>query len=311
MIKIDLITGFLGAGKTTFIKKYAKYLTDQGQHIGIIENDFGAINIDMLLLQDIDSSLCEIEPIVGGNVVSDWKRRFKAKLILLSMQGVDRVIVEPSGIYDVDAFFEVLYEEPIIFKYEVGSIITLVDARLDERLSQQAKHLLASQLTNCGQVVLSKIEQASQQQLAATIQSLSDLLAQYKSKQRLTADKVLTKEWDDLSAADFEKLMNCGWSSGSCKAFDFDKNEVFTSLFMMHLKLPEEGIESCVKKLLADDTCGTVFRFKGFFNNEDGTWTEVNATRDHMEIKQVEKGQEVVIVIGEQLKEEVVRAYFS
>ena len=49
MVKIDLITGFLGSGKTTFIKKYAKYLLDKGMSIGILENDFGAVNVDMLL----------------------------------------------------------------------------------------------------------------------------------------------------------------------------------------------------------------------------------------------------------------------
>ena len=53
MIKIDLITGFLGAGKTTFIRKYAKYLMDSGKNIGILENDFGAVNVDMMMLQDL------------------------------------------------------------------------------------------------------------------------------------------------------------------------------------------------------------------------------------------------------------------
>ena len=43
MVKIDLITGFLGSGKTTFIKKYAKYLIDSGANIGILENDYGAV----------------------------------------------------------------------------------------------------------------------------------------------------------------------------------------------------------------------------------------------------------------------------
>lgn len=51
MVKIDLITGFLGSGKTTFLKKYAKRLMEQGQNIGILENDFGAVNVDMMLLQ--------------------------------------------------------------------------------------------------------------------------------------------------------------------------------------------------------------------------------------------------------------------
>ena len=76
MIKVDLITGFLGSGKTTFIRKYASYLVEQGMKVGIIENDFGAINIDMVMLSDLDSEMCDVEQIVGGNVETDWKRRF-------------------------------------------------------------------------------------------------------------------------------------------------------------------------------------------------------------------------------------------
>ena len=53
MVKIDLITGFLGSGKTTFIRKYAQYLMDAGNNIGILENDYGAVNVDMMLLQDL------------------------------------------------------------------------------------------------------------------------------------------------------------------------------------------------------------------------------------------------------------------
>lgn len=65
MIKIDLITGFLGSGKTTFLKQYAKYLMAQGKNIGILENDFGAVNVDMLLLQELRGDQCELEMISG------------------------------------------------------------------------------------------------------------------------------------------------------------------------------------------------------------------------------------------------------
>ena len=58
MVTIDLITGFLGSGKTTFIKRYAKYLMDQGMNIGILENDFGAVNVDRMLLQDLEGDYC-------------------------------------------------------------------------------------------------------------------------------------------------------------------------------------------------------------------------------------------------------------
>ena len=53
MTKIDLITGILGSGKTTFIHRYAKHLLEQGKKIAILENDFGAVNVDMRLLKDL------------------------------------------------------------------------------------------------------------------------------------------------------------------------------------------------------------------------------------------------------------------
>ena len=106
MIKIDLITGFLGAGKTTFIRKYAKYLMDSGKNIGILENDFGAVNVDMMMLQDLMGDQCELEMISGGCDSETHRRRFKTKLISMGMCGYDRILVEPSGIFDVDEFFD-------------------------------------------------------------------------------------------------------------------------------------------------------------------------------------------------------------
>ena len=66
MIEVDLITGFLGAGKTTFLKQYVTYWKERGQRIGIIENDFGAVNVDMMLLQDLEGEQCGIEMVAGG-----------------------------------------------------------------------------------------------------------------------------------------------------------------------------------------------------------------------------------------------------
>ena len=95
MHKIDLITGFLGSGKTTFIKKYAEYLIGRGERIGILENDFGAINVDRVLLSDILGDNCGIEMVVGGDTQDTHRRRMKTKLIALAMNGYDRVIIEP------------------------------------------------------------------------------------------------------------------------------------------------------------------------------------------------------------------------
>ena len=81
MVQVDLITGFLGSGKTTFIKKYARYLMEQGQNIGILENDFGAINVDMMLLRELEGENCELEMVAGGCDKDCYRRRFRTKLI--------------------------------------------------------------------------------------------------------------------------------------------------------------------------------------------------------------------------------------
>ena len=98
MVTIDLITGFLGSGKTTFIKKYAEYLISQGLNIGILENDYGAVNVDMMLLQELEGEKCELEMIAGGCDKETHRRRFRTKLIAMGMCGYYRILVEPSGI---------------------------------------------------------------------------------------------------------------------------------------------------------------------------------------------------------------------
>lgn len=85
MVKIDLITGFLGSGKTTFIKKYATYLMRKGLNIGILENDHGAVNVDMMLLQELRGDQCEL----GQQSKSGEFHR--VSLIAVSYSGVDQI----------------------------------------------------------------------------------------------------------------------------------------------------------------------------------------------------------------------------
>ncbi len=153
MIKIDLITGFLGSGKTTFLKRYAEYLLGRGHKIGILANDCGAVNIDMLLLSELESKGCVLESVAGACDADCHRRRFKTKLIALGMSGCDRVIVEPSGVFDIDEFFDALYEPPLDRLYEIGSVIAIADAALCGGLSDSADYLLASQTANAGAVL--------------------------------------------------------------------------------------------------------------------------------------------------------------
>ena len=288
MVKIDLITGFLGSGKTTFIKKYAKYLLDKGMNIGILENDFGAVNVDMLLLQDLMGDNCELEMISGGCDKETHRRRFRTKLIAMGMCGYDRVIVEPSGIYDVDEFFDVLHDEPLDKWYEIGNVITIVDAKLEPELS----------------------EEATKEQIENTIEHLNRALEQVQCKRRLDRE-IMRKDGAELSEEDFDKILKSGYVAENYRKMDIDEKKGFDSLYFMELKISADELKTQVAKMMQDPECGGIFRVKGFVKDDAGSWMQLNATGHEISMKPIGDGQEVVIVIGEQLKEDCIRKYLE
>lgn len=343
MIQIDLVTGFLGSGKTTFLKKYAEYLVAQGYQVGVIENDFSAVNIDMLMLQDLLGDKIDVEQIVGGSVVTDWKRRFRTKLISMAMRGFNRILVEPSGIYDVDAFFDVLGDEPIDTWYEAGNIITILDAKLDEGLSRQEEYLMASQSANAGKIILSKVQDATAEDLKHTVEHLNRIMGEFKCPRRFRlqaqgvssadscqagqlrfvghaenlaedamqeCDVLLCKPWDDFTGEDFAAISRCGWIRSDHEKLWFDPKKAFSSLFFMHVKLPQEQLETTLKALFEAKDLGTIFRVKGYVPLPEGDWLQINATPTQTILNRVPLGQEILIVIGQDLQEALLRPYF-
>ena len=286
MVKVDLITGFLGSGKTTFIKKYAQYLIDQGYRIGIIENDFGAVNVDMMLLQDLESENCELEMVAGACDKDCHQRRFKTKLISMGMRGFDRVLVEPSGIFDVEEFFDVLHEEPLTNWYEIGNVFAIVDASLEKNLSKEASYLLASQIVSAGKIILSKVDTTSKERIVETIQQMNDALALFHGKPLLQ----YTNDY-------IEKL----W---------FNQNDAFQSLYYMNNRFNQDEFIQKINHIFKDQDCGHVMRVKGFYQKEKH-WYEINMTQENTSIQEINQGQDVIIVIGEELNKNKIDQYFK
>ena len=307
MVKVDLITGFLGSGKTTFIKKYARYLMDQGYNIGILENDFGAVNVDMMLLRELEGEQCELEMVAGGCDKDCHRRRFKTKLIAMGMCGYDRVLIEPSGIFDMDEFFDALHEEPLDRWYQIGNVIAVVDAGLDEKMSEEADYILASEVADAGCIVLSKTQEASEKSIESTVNHLNRALEAVHCKRKFGEDEIIRKDWEQFETEDFERILNSGYIAEDYEKMSLDEKEVFKSLYFMDLEISGEELRDAAQKIMQDPACGSVFRIKGFTQEADGTWTELNAT--HHEITQcpIAEGQKVIIVIGEQPDEEMIK----
>lgn len=309
MIKIDLITGFLGSGKTTFIKRYAEYLINEGEKICILENDFGAVNVDMLLLHDLLGENCDLEMVAGGCDADCHKRRFKTKLISMGMRGFERVLIEPSGIYDVDEFFDTLREEPLDNWYEIGNVITIVDGNLRTNLSKEDTYLFASQIANAGAVLFSKMED-SNTDIASQITFLNEALKEIQCD-RVLDDSIIAKPWNELTKEDFSQIASCGMKHASFRKDSFDHQDYFQSVYFMNYQLTEAVLDSLTDQLFRDSIYGNVMRVKGFISLSHEQWLEYNATKVECESKLVAHGQEVVIVIGENLKADAIRELFS
>ena len=308
MVQVDLITGFLGSGKTTFIKKYAKYLIDQGLHIAILENDFGAINVDMMVLEEELGDQCELEMVVGGGDLDCHRRRFKTKLISMGMRGFDRILVEPSGIYDVDEFFDVLHEEPLDKWYEIGNVIALVNSKLENNLSKQSDYLLGCQVADAGKIILSRSSEATEEEINNTITHLNNTMSLIKCKRRFNKEDCLDLE--TLNNDDFNSILHSGYElEGFIKMF-FKKEETFSTMFFMNQAISKEELIHATQSIFNDSECGKVFRIKGFIPEND-QWIELNATKDQITTETIAKGQEIIIVIGEALNKEKIEEYIK
>lgn len=310
MIQIDLITGFLGSGKTTFIRKYAQFLIGQGANIGILENDFGAVNVDAMLLQDILGEHCTLEMVAGGCDADCHRRRFKTKLIAMGMCGYDRILVEPSGIFDMDEFFDTLHEDPLDRWYEIGNVITIIDANLEQSLSEFSRYILASQAAQAGTILYSHTQEVSADRLVSTQKYVEQSLHLLHCTKTSTSI-VIEKDWDTLQDTDYQAIMHSGYHIADYTKLWFDNQATYDSLYFMNMDFSEEFLRDSCPKILKDPACGKVFRIKGFQKLSDGQWLSVNITHRVTEIQPIPTGQSILIVIGENLNQNAIEQYWG
>ena len=309
MTKVDLITGFLGSGKTTFLKKYAKKLMEKGERICIIENDFGAINVDMVLLKDLLGDNCNIEMIVGGDGEEAHQRRLKTKLIAMGMLGYDRVIIEPSGIFDPDELFDILYESPIDRWYEMGSVICIYDAETGTDMSPESRYLMMSEMASAGVVLVSKLDEEDEKKKADIASRIETVFDEFECSRKIRPQDIIAKNWKNLSDADYNRIINAGYKRADYKKSLRVGDSGYQTLVYFDFAMTENVLQETVTKILKDKDCGDVHRIKGFVNVGDDKKVEINATASRYEVKSVETERAVLIVIGERLDREKLAKY--
>lgn len=216
------------------------------------------------------------------------------------------MLVEPSGIFDPDEFFDILRDEPLDQWYEIGNIIALVDAAAPGPESPEAEYLLASEAAPAGMVILSHGDEVPEEQAEAVVEHLNRTLEKIRCPRRF-GDDVLKKGIPSLSEKDLDRISSCGYRPESYEKRLIRGENGFETCCFLNPEKTGAALLEAVKEILESPDCGKVFRVKGFFRESDESWRECNGTRNGITVSSIENGQEVLIVIGESLNEAEIR----
>ena len=195
MTKVDIFSGFLGAGKTTLIKKLVKEVF-AGKKIVLIENEFGEIGIDGGFLKDAGINITEMNSgCICCSLVGDFGKALKK---VADEYHPDRIIIEPSGVgklSDVRAAVENVADEADLV---VNALVTVADASKIKMYMKNFGEFYNNQIENAGAVILSRTQKLSEEK---------QLQAAELIREKNPNAVVITTPWDELTGEQIIKAI--------------------------------------------------------------------------------------------------------
>ena len=195
MTKIDVISGFLGAGKTTFIKKLLSEAL-KGEQVVLIENEFGEIGIDGGFLKDCGIEIREMsQGCICCSLVGDFG---KALQEVIKEYAPDRIIIEPSGVGKLSDVMKAVNTAASAFDVELNSAVTMVDANKCKLYMKNFGEFFNNQIEYAGTIVLSRTDVVAADKVSADV----ELLRTINSKA-----EIITTPVEKLSGAKLLEIM--------------------------------------------------------------------------------------------------------
>lgn len=336
MTKVDIFSGFLGAGKTTLIKKLISEAYE-GEKLVLIENEFGEIGVDGSFLKDTGVQVNEMNSgCICCTLVGDFG---KALTQVIEEYAPDRILIEPSGVgklSDVIIAVQNLHNENI----ELNGFITVVDAKKCKFYIKNFGEFYKNQVGHAGCIVLSHVDGLSEEKLEECI----NLLREHNKEA-----EIVTTSWDEiegskiLSAMEQQRTLSGELEKLRHEAHDHEHHhhdhdhdhhehnhhhhdhdhhdhhdhhhadEVFgeVAAYTTH-KYEEQDIRDALDALGNFTEYGQVLRAKGVVECKDGRWIQFDYIPGEPEIREGEaETSGMVCVIGVDLAEEEIRELFS
>ena len=196
MTKIDIFSGFLGAGKTTLIKKLIKE-SFAGQKVVLIENEFGEIGIDGGFLKE---SGIQINELNAGCICCSLVGDFRAALQqVVEQYHPDRIVIEPSGVgklSDVTRAVEGVAEH---LDVQLNSFVTVADVNKVKMYMKNFGEFYDDQISHASCIILSRTQNATEEKIAAAVAML---------REKNPTATIVTTAWDALTGEQILKAMS-------------------------------------------------------------------------------------------------------
>ena len=198
MAKIDIISGFLGAGKTTLIQKLLKEAL-KGEKVVLIENEFGEIGIDGGFLKDAGIEVTEMNSgCICCSLVGDFGSALKE---VVTQYNPDRIIIEPSGVGKLSDVIKAVQGVAEDVELDLNSFVTVADAKKCKMYMKNFGEFYNNQVEYAGSIILSRTGDVAEDKLNESVA----LLREHNEKAA-----IITTPWDELSGEQILKVMEDG-----------------------------------------------------------------------------------------------------
>lgn len=337
MVKIDIISGFLGAGKTTLIKKLLKE-GFQNEQVVLIENEFGEIGIDGGFLKEAGIEIREMNSgCICCSLVGDFGASLKE---VVEKYNPDRIIIEPSGVgklSDVIKAVQGVQEEVDIV---LNSYTTVVDAKKCRMYMRNFGEFFNNQVEYAGAIIMSRtdiVDEKKAQEAMELLRSINKKAAIITTPiEKLSGEKLVEVMENPVSLEeemmeeevcpecghvhehhhehhhhhhhDHDHECGCGHDHHHHHA-----DEVFTSWGKETIrKYTKEELTGILDSLSGSEEYGVILRAKGMLPCEDGTWIYFDMVPEETEIREgAPEYTGRLCVIGSKLNEEKLAQLFG
>ena len=195
MIKIDIISGFLGAGKTTFIKKMIDEVYT-GEKIALIENEFGEVGIDGGFLKDSGVNITEMNSgCICCSLVGDFGKNLNE---VITKYQPDRIIIEPSGVGKLSDVMKSVIDIEKEQDVQLNALVTVVNAKKASKQMKAFGEFFNNQIEFATTIVLSRTQNTTAEQLELCVKQMQQL------NERAA---IITTPWDKISGEQILKVI--------------------------------------------------------------------------------------------------------